>query len=216
MRDWTRLRAFAGACGVAGAVALFAYFVAPLFVGWPYAGGTGSEIASFALPRPWFFFAGAWLQSVGATLSVVFLLALVALAGMSNRLEGLMTIVGSAALLAVVLVETSFLIATAVAAEGGDTATVGAAFTMVNGVFMRVYPLAPAPLTFIGIGLVIRASLILPAWLGSVALALGGAFVLAGVIEIFSFAGVIAAIVLGVGEGLWIAAASIALLRASS
>src|ERR1700730_6581452 len=61
-----------------------------------------------------------------------------------------------APLLAVVLVEAAFLIAVPVAA------TVATAFALSKGVFARIFPLAPASGSYLGLGAVLLTSRVLP------------------------------------------------------
>lgn len=81
------------------------------------------------------------------------MLLLVQLSGARDCLEGLVVAVGVAVLLSVVLVEAALLEAVPMAASSGDRATVATAFALSNGVFARIFPLAPAPMIFAGVGL---------------------------------------------------------------
>jgi len=146
-------------------------------------------------------------------LSVVLFLALVKLAAPGGSVAGLVVVVGSAALLAVVLVEAAFLVAVPLAAAAGDDATVATAFAMSNGVFVRIFPLAPASATLIALGLVLRAAGLLDRRLATAAIALGFGFEVAGIVAIVSVAGVAAVIVLSVGQAAWTLVAGVALLR---
>ena len=109
------------------------------------------------------------------------------------------------------LIEGAFLMAVPQAAISGDAATVATAFALSNGVFVRVFPLAPASASFVGLGAVIMGSGVLHRWFGYVAVGIGAAFELAGIIALVSGIAVIAVIVLSVGEEVWILAAAIAL-----
>jgi hypothetical protein len=144
---------------------------------------------------------------------VTFFLAIVHLAGATTRLAGLLLIVASTALLALVLVEAALLVAVPMAAAAGDKATVVTTFDLSNGVFVRVFPLAPSSISYMALGVVILGSRLLHPWLGYAAIGLGVAFELAGVIAVVSSAGLILVIVLAAGQELWIVAAAIALWR---
>lgn len=109
------------------------------------------------------------------------------------------------------LIEGAFLMAVPQAAISGDAATVATAFALSNGVFVRVFPLAPASACFVGLGAVIMGSDVLHRWFGYVAVGIGAAFELAGIIALVSGIAVIAVIVLSVGEEVWTLAAAIAL-----
>ena len=204
----------AAACGIGGPIALFIYFLMPAFVGWPFSGGTPSVLEAYALGHQPLFYAGAWLQSTGTLLCVVFFLGLLKIAGATSRLTGLLLIAAATSLLAVVLVESAFLVAVPIAAVAGDGSTVTTAFALSNGVFVRVFPLAPASATYIALGLVLLGSNdALPRWFAYSALAIGAAFELGGVVAIFSGAAVMALAVFAAAQAVWIVAAAISLWR---
>lgn len=207
------LRRWTGACGVAGPLALTVYFAAPAFLGWPYAGAPAADLAAYASAHDTLFYAGAWFQSVGTVLSVVFFVGLVALAASTTRISGLMTVVAATSLLAVVLVEAAFLVAVPAAAAAGDLATVATTFALSNGTFARVFAMGPAPATYIALGLMLGGTRLLPSRFSGSAFVIGALFAAAGVIAIFATAGVVLTIVLSVAQELWIVAAAIALLR---
>jgi hypothetical protein len=191
------------------------YFVAPTVSGWPYAGASPGDLVRYAQAHELLFYAGGWLQATGALLSIVFLLVLLQLSGSRNTLAGLATIVGAALLLAVVVIEAAFLEAVPMAAVAGDRATVATSFALSNGVFARIFPLAPAPLLFVGIGFALRPAAVLPRLFGTSALVVAGLFELAGIAAIFGSPGLIFAIVMSVVEAIWILSAGIALAVAS-
>src|SRR5262245_60265552 len=93
-------------CGLAGMALLAVYFLAapPL----PPDDATVEQVANVAARFHDSWFLGAWLQAAGSTLSVVFFLALVHLAGGASRFAGTLTFLGSAVLLTVALIEGVF------------------------------------------------------------------------------------------------------------
>jgi hypothetical protein len=211
--DERYLHALAVFCGIAGPAALAVYFVAPAFSSWPYAGASATQITSYALNHQTLFYAGAWFQATGTLLCVIFFLAILRLAAAPIRLPGLLVIVASTTLLALVLVEAALLVAVPSAAVAGDAAAVVTTFDLSNGAFVRVFPLAPASVTYIALGAVIVGSNLLPRCFGFVAIGLGIAFELAGMIAVLGSAGLIMTIVLSAGQELWIVAAAVALAR---
>ena len=84
-------------------------------------------------------------------------------------------------------------------------------FGLSNGVFARVFPLAPASATYVGLGAVILGSGVLHRWFGYVAVGLGVVFEAAGIIALFTVVGLIMAIILSVAQELWMIAAAVAL-----
>lgn len=216
LSEWSTERTFrraAALCGIAGPIALTVYFAAPAFSNWPYAGASPAHITAYAFDHQLLFYAGAWLQATGTLLCIIFFLAIVQQAGATARLSGVLVIVSSTALLGLVLVESALLVAVPTAAASGDMATVVTTFDLSNGVFVRVFPLAPASVSFLALGAVIVGSRVLHRRIGYVALGVGIAFEVAGILAVFSTLGLVLAIVLSITQELWIVAAAIALWR---
>jgi len=207
------VRNIAAVCGIAGPIALTVYFAAPALTNWPYAGASATQLTTYANHHQTLFFAGAWFQATGTLLSIVFFLAIVQLAGAATRLPGLVVIVASAALVGLVLVEAALLMEVPLAAANGDSATVVTTFDLSNGVFARVFPLAPASAAYVGLGVVILGSSVLHRWFGYVAVGLGLAFEVAGIVALFTSGGIILAIIFSAAQELWIIAAAVALWR---
>lgn len=202
------LRQLGAVCGIAGPLLLTIYFAAPAFVGWPYAGAPADQLVEYAKTHAVLFYAGAWFQTTGALLSAAFFLVLVQLAGAQQHLAGLITIVALALLLAVIVIEAALLVAVPMAAASGDTATVATTFALSNGVFVRVFPLAPAPSVFGGAAAVLLRGGVLSRGFAWTALAIAALFELAGIGAIFSTAGFILAIVMSIAQEIWILAAA--------
>ena len=143
-------------------------------------------------------------------LSSVFFLILLQLSGARDRVEGAVVVAGVAVLLSVVLIEAALLETVPIAAENGDCATVATTFALSNGIFARIFPLAPAPMIFFGIGIAVRRSHLIPGVFGTAALVVAVLFVGAGIAAIAGPAGVIRAIVMSVVEAVWILVAALA------
>src|SRR5690242_16270856 len=208
-----RLRVLGALAGITGPVLLTAYFTTPALVRWPDAGASPGTLTAYASTHRLLFYGGGWLQTTGALLSIVFFLVLLQLSGARGTLAGSVTVTGCALLLSVVAIEAALLEAVPIAAANGDQATVTTAFALSNGVFARIYPLAPAPLVFAGIGIALSGTSILPRVFARTALLISGLFLIAGLAAVFATAGLILAIVMSVIEAIWIAAAAIALAR---
>jgi hypothetical protein len=116
-------------------------------------------------------------------------------------------------LLSVVVIEAAMLEAAPVAAANGDPATVATGFALSNGGFTRIYPLAPAPLVFAGIGFALYQTGIPPRVFARTALLIAGLFLIAGLAAVFGTAGLTFATAMSVTEALWIPAAAIAFAR---
>jgi hypothetical protein len=206
-----KLRLLGAACGIGGPIALTLYFGAPAATSFPDATDSNTNLMAYAISHASLFYLGAWLQATGALLSVLFFLVLVQLAGATRRLAGLVTIVASALLLSVVLVEGAFLMAVPGAAASGNSAAMRLAFDLSNGGFVRVFPLAPASATFVALGAVLLGADVVHRWFGYLAVAIGAAFEVAGFAAIYGGAGLTAALILSIGQEFWILAAAIAL-----
>src|SRR5262249_2901612 len=100
-------------------------------------------------------------------------------------------------------------------AAAGDAATVSTAFNLSNGVFARVFPLAPAPLIFAGLAAVLWPGNVLPNWLSRSAFVVAALFEMAGIAAIFGSAGPIFAMVMSIAQEFWILAAAFAFWRSS-
>ena len=210
------LRVLGALAGITGPVLLAAYFAAPALVRWPDAGASPGTLIAYATAHRLLFYGGGWLQATGALLSIVFFLVLLQLSSARGSLAGSATVTGCALLLSVVMIEAALLEAVPVAASNGDQATVATAFALSNGVFARIFPLAPAPLVFAGIGFALAGTSILPRVFARTAVLISGLFLIAGLTAVFATAGLILAIVMSVVEAVWIAAAAIALARTTA
>ncbi len=198
-------------CGILGTVLLGLYFGVGFSVGLAQLppGTTAAQVVSIGKEYRNLWFLGTWLQATGSLLSVVFFLALVQRAGRTASLAGLITIIGSAVLIAVVLVEGVFTIDLAQAAVNGHPTTSLASFDIMS-VFTYVYPIVPAPVIFLALGTILLGSPLLPRVLGYLAFGLGIAFAVVGFIGLFTTP-LLTIIVLSL-QALWVLAAAITLL----
>jgi hypothetical protein len=198
-------------CGILGTVLLGLYFGVGFSAGLAQLppDTTAAQVVSIGKEYRNLWFLGTWLQATGSLLSVVFFLALVQRAGRTASLAGLLTIVGSAVLLAVVLVEGVFTIDLAQAAVSGHSTTSLASFDIMS-VFTYVYPIVPAPVIFLALGTILLGSHLLPRVLGYLAFGLGIAFAVVGLIGLFTTP-LLTIVVLSL-QALWVLAAAITLL----
>jgi hypothetical protein len=114
-----------------------------------------------------------------------------------------------------VVIEAAFLEEVPMAAANGDVATAATAFALSNGVFARIFPLAPAPLLFAGIGGALWSGTVLSQHFARLAIVMAILFEIAGVAGIFGSVGLVFAIVMSVLQEVWIVGAAIALARRS-
>jgi hypothetical protein len=133
-------------------------------------------------------FLDAWLMGIGSFLSVIFYLGLVYISGAITRFSGLLTIIASAAVLAVALVDVTFMVEAANAAILGHTDTTRVAFDFIAGggeAFDYTFIFGPAPMLITSIGIVLLRSDIIPRFFGYAAIAVGAMFFIAGLLSIF-------------------------------
>jgi hypothetical protein len=195
-------------CGIFGTVLLGLYFGVGFSAGLAQlsSAATLSQVVSVATQYHTLWYLGTWLQATGSLLSVIFFLALVQRAGATARLAGLLTIVGSAVLLAVVLIEGVFTIDLAQAAANGHQVTSLTSFDIMT-VFTYIYPIVPAPVIFLALGTILLGSDLLPRVFGLLAFGLGIAFAVVGLIALFTTP--ILTIVVLSFQALWVLAAAI-------
>lgn len=198
-------------CGILGTILLGMYFGVGFSAGLAQLppDSTSAQVVSIGKEYRNLWFLGTWLQATGSLLSVIFFLALVQKAGRVASLAGLLTIIGSAVLLAVVLVEGVFTIDLAQAAVSGHPTTSLASFDIMS-VFTYVYPIVPAPVIFLSLGTILLSSHLLPRAFGYLAFGLGIAFAVVGLVGLFTTS-LLTIIVLSL-QALWILAAAITLL----
>jgi hypothetical protein len=198
-------------CGILGTVLLGLYFGVGFSVGLAQLppDTTVAQVVSIGREYRNLWFLGTWLQATGSLLSVVFFLALVQRAGGTVSLAGLLTIVGSAVLLAVVLIEGVFTLDLAQAAVNGHQVTSLTSFDIMT-VFTYIYPIVPAPVIFLALGTILLGSGLLPRVFGYLAFGLGIAFAVVGLVALFTTP-ILTIVVLSL-QALWVLAAASTLL----
>jgi hypothetical protein len=125
---------------------------------------------------------GAWLQAIGSVFIVLFAFHIVSLAGATSRIVGWMTLFGASTLMTVSLVEIVFYIS---ALYDTPPTMVLISYELIRSV-QHLYFIVAAPAFFIPLGIVILGSDVLPWLLGYLALLLGAAFAIAGVVTLLS------------------------------
>src|SRR5919199_4081254 len=193
-------------CGILGVAALGVYFAAPFPM--PPANATVTQVTGFAERYHNMLLLGEWLQATGSLLSVVFFLAIVHLAGAATRFAGMLTVLASAVLLAVGLLEGALTMDVAQATANGHPETALTSFDLM-GVFVHVFPIGPAPAVYLALGAVLLGSRVLPQALGYLALALGAGFEIVGFAGLFSATALNVVVFLLIALELWIVAAAI-------
>jgi hypothetical protein len=174
-KPFSILAATSGMLGAAMLVASFSMNVGP-----PADATTSAQLIPFNGQNFDLILWGAWLQAVGPVFIVLFAFAIVSVAGGMTRVAGWMTFFGAGILMTVSLVEIVFYMS----ALNNDPGTMPViSYELIHAV-QHLYFIIAAPALFIPLGIVILGAEILPRVLGSVAVVLGIAFALAGVVTL--------------------------------
>ena len=124
---------------------------------------------------------GAWLQAVGTVLLIIFGLAVVHIAGATDRFAGWLILFGGCILTVTGLVEVTFYLS----AITGTPATTGLISLDLIRAVQHIYFMVAAPMVFFPLGFVIVGSRVLPRVLGYMALSLGVVFAVLGVVSLY-------------------------------
>lgn len=200
-----RFCTLSGLSGVAGVVLLGVSFA---INSGPPPDPSSSELLTFGRQHFADILWGAWLQTVGPVLIVLFAFALVHLAGATQRLDGWMTFFGATVLMTVSLMEVSFYIA----ALNTEPATMPPISLKVIYAVQHLYFIVGAPVLFLPLGIVLVRSQVLPRVYGYLALLLAVGFSALGLMYLMALTlpGWVTAT--GGVQALWWLAASIALI----
>jgi hypothetical protein len=207
--DERRTRIFVAVCGILGVVLLSAYFAAPFPQ--PSANATVEQIADIATKYSTLLVIGGWLQITGTMLAAVFFVGLVYLSRAITRLAGMLTLFAAAVLLSTSLLEATLLMNVAYATTNGHPQTALNSWDLMT-MFIHVFPIGPAPLSYLALGALLLGSSLLPRLFGYLALLLGAGFALVGFLGLLVPAVNFGIIALLIAQELWILAAGVTLL----
>jgi hypothetical protein len=199
----TRLfRILSALSGVAGVIMLITSFsINP----GPPSNATSAQLIAFGNQYYTSILWGAWLQAVGPLLNVLFAFAIVCLAGATTRLAGWMTMFGGTILMMVSLVEITFYMS----AFYSNPPTMGLISLDLTHAVQHLYFIVAAPALFLPLGAVILGSRVLPRVFGYLALMLGAAFAILGVVFLFTLTLPAAVLAFAGIQTLWWLAAAI-------
>lgn len=204
-----RTRILVAIAGILGVIVLSAYFFAP----YPQvpANATVGQVTAVATGYANLALLSGWLQITGTMLAAVFFVGLVYLARGVTRLAGMLTLLAAAALFSTSLLEGTLLMNVVYATANGHPQTALSSWDLMT-MFIHVFPLGPAPLSYLALGALLLRPSPLPRLFGAAALLLGFAFAVVGFLGLFITAFNATIIVLIVAQELWILAAGVALL----
>jgi hypothetical protein len=207
--DERRTRIFVAIAGILGVVLLSGYFAAPFPQ--PPANATAEQIAETANKYSTLLLIGGWLQITGTLLAAVFFIGLVYLARAITRLADMLTLFAAAVLLSTSLLEATLLMNVAYATANGHPQTALNSWDLMT-MFIHVFPIGPAPLSYLSLGALLLGTALLPRLFGYLALLLGAGFALVGLLGLLVPAVNVGIIALLIAQELWILAAGITLL----
>jgi hypothetical protein len=206
-------RALTALCGITGVAMLTAHFLIPANV--PPDSASLARITAFAREHRDVLLVSAWLQVTGAILYVVFILAIVHLAGAGDRFAGRIVALAAAILVGLTLLDSAMIISAVQSAAHGHSGTLRTSFDLIGGPgddgVGRSFLIAPAIL--LPLGFVILQTQLLPRTYGLIALAFGAASQALGLLGLFSkiaFADINPAVL--ALENLWLIAVAVTLL----
>lgn len=165
-------------CGILGVALLVAsYNLNP----GPPPNPTPAQMVAFAHQYRNAILLGAWLQAVSTVLLVAFAVALVHLAGAATRFAGWLTLFGGTVLAMISLVEVAFYLS---AINSASPAAGEIGMGLIKAI-QHDFSMVAAPALFLPLGAVLLGSRALPRLFGYLALLLGGAFAISGLVYLF-------------------------------
>jgi hypothetical protein len=201
-------------CGILGTVALMIYFSAPFWLlPLPAPTASAEEVFTFGKNYHNTILWDTWLQQIGSLLSVIFALALVHLAGVSNEFAGRLILLVSGVILTLSLAEGTFVLGAMQAGENGHPASALTCLDLAS-VFVHIFLLAPS--LFLVLGAAIWRTDILPKIFSRLAIMLGCLFQILGIAGLFSKTAITVVIIVLLLQNLWTLAASCTLIIRSA
>lgn len=198
-----QFRILASICGILGCIILITSFV--INPG-PPSTDTIPQIINFGTEHRNLIVSGAWMQIFGTLLLLLFAIAIVHLASATSRFAGWFTMFGSIVLMMVCTIEVIFYLNVLTS----SASTVLENQNLISSV-QHAYSMVAAPVVFLPLGTVILGSRVLPHFFGYLALLLGIAFAILGVICLYGpFQNVVDD--LAMGQGIWWLLAAVTLL----
>ena len=172
------IKKFSGICGIIGVIMLVVSFnINP----GPPEGASYEQLIAFGHQYYASILWGAWLQTIGPFLIILFAFSLVFLSGSGQTLSGWMVFFGSGVLMTISLIEITFYIAVLF-----KDPPQGSLFGL-NIIYavQHLYFIIGAPAVFIPLGIVLRNSNVLPRLFSWLAIGMGIFFGILGIVFLF-------------------------------
>jgi hypothetical protein len=168
-------------CGISGIIGVIMLVISFNINPGPPPGAGYEQLVSFAHQFYTSILWGAWLQTIGPFLIIIFAFSLVFLSGTAQTLVGWMVFFGAGILMTVSLIEITFYIAV-LFKDPPLTSLIG--LNIIYAV-QHLYFIIGAPALFIPLGLLLLGSEVLPKSFGWIAIILGVFFCVLGVVFLF-------------------------------
>jgi hypothetical protein len=172
------IKKFSGICGIIGVIMLVVSFnINP----GPPEGASYEQLIAFGHQYYASILWGAWLQTIGPFLIILFAFSLVFLSGAGQTLSGWMVFFGAGVLMTISLIEITFYIAVLF-----KDPPQGSLFGL-NIIYavQHLYFIIGAPAVFIPLGIVLRNSNVLPRLFSWLAIGMGIFFGILGIVFLF-------------------------------
>jgi hypothetical protein len=166
---------FIGICGILGVVMLVISFI--INPG-PPVGASYEQLVIFGHKYYASILWGAWLQTIGPFLIIIFAFSIVLLSQAAQTIAGWMVFFGAGILMTISLIEITFYIAV-LFKDPPLGSLIG--LNIIYAV-QHLYFIIGAPALFIPLGIVLRKSLILPKWFSWLAILMGILFGVLGIV----------------------------------
>jgi hypothetical protein len=166
---------FSGICGILGVIMILISFnINP----GPPAGASYEQLLSFGKKYYASILWGAWLQTIGPFLLILFAFSLVFLSRAAQTLSGWMVFFGAVILMTISLIEITFYMAV-LFKDPPLGSLIG--LNIIYAV-QHLYFIIGAPALFIPLGIVLRNSDVLPKWFSWLAILMGILFAILGIV----------------------------------
>jgi hypothetical protein len=168
-------------CAVSGIIGVLMLVISFNINPGPPPGATYEKLLAFGLQYYNSILLGAWLQTIGPFLIILFAFSLVFASGAEKSISGWMVFFGAAVLMMISLIEITFYIAVLF-----KDPPVGSLIGLhIIYAVQHLYFIIGAPGLFIPLGMVVLGSNALPKWMGWSAIFMGILFAILGIVYLF-------------------------------
>jgi hypothetical protein len=168
-------------CAVSGIIGVLMLVISFNINPGPPPGATYEQLLAFGNQYYGSILWGAWLQTIGPFLIILFAFSLVFASGAGQTLGGWMVFFGAGVLMTISLIEITFYIAV-LFKDPPMGSIIG--LNIIYSV-QHLYFIIGAPGLFVPLGMVLSGSNVLPKWMGWIAIFMGILFAILGIVYLF-------------------------------